>query len=78
MVDKIITEAINGYLESREMLKEYKNPEDSETVRVCADQLENLYNRIISTGMSRHEFSIEKLRKAILDLRKIQKLFSGL
>lgn len=76
MIDKIISETINGYLKDREMLKEYKNPQDSETLRVCADQLENLYNKILSNGGSRHEYTIMRLADIIKELRKLVNFFS--
>lgn len=71
----IISEVVNNYLKSKCMLKEYKNPNDSETIRVCTDMLENIYNRIISNGGSKNEYSIEKLGKIIVELRKMQKEF---
>lgn len=76
MVDKIISETINGYLRDRKMLKEYKNPQDSESVRVCADQLENLYNKILSNGGSKNEYTIMRLAEIINELRKLAKFFS--
>lgn len=72
----IINEVINEYIGSKCMLKEYKNPNDSETVRVCADQLQNLYNNILSNGVSRHEITLEKLGDAIKELRKLQQMMS--
>ena len=72
----IINEVINEYIVSKEMLKEYKNPNDSETVRVCADQLESLYNQILGGGVSRHEVTIEKLGGIIKELRKLQQMMS--
>ena len=35
--DKIIKEEVNKYIGSKCMIKEYKNPNDAETVRVCGD-----------------------------------------
>ena len=72
----IINEVINEYIGSKEMLKEYKNPNDSETVRVCADQLEGLYNQILGDGVSRHEVTIEKLGSIVKELRKLQQMMS--
>ena len=72
-MDRIIRETINEYLNKKGMLKEYKNPNDSETVRVCTDQLESLYERIITDGGSKNEFTIMRLGEVISELRKIQK-----
>lgn len=75
ILDNIITEVINGYIESkskRNMLKEYKNPEDSETIRVCADQLEALYNNIIKNGMSKREITVKTLGEIIKELRALE------
>lgn len=75
ILDNIITEVINSYVESkskRNMLKEYKNPEDSETIRVCADQLEALYNNIIKNGMSKREITVKTLGEIIKELRALE------
>ena len=66
-MDRIISETIDRYL-----LKEYKNPKDSETVRVCADQLEELHKNMISNGADKHEYTLIKLANIIGELRKIQ------
>lgn len=71
----IITEVINEYLESKCMINEYKNPKDAETIRVCGDQLEALYKRIIEGGVSKNEYLVERLGKAVLELRKLEKQF---
>lgn len=73
-VKDIVAETISNYLKELNMVKEYKNPTDCETVRVCADQLEALYNRIVKSGLSRHEITIEKLGNVIKELRKIQEM----
>lgn len=76
-IDKIVNEQINNLIESkRNMLREYKNPNDRDTVKVCTDQLENLYNSIIERGNSRHDYAIERLSKIIRELRKIERYFS--
>jgi len=69
----LITEVINDYLKQQTMLKEYKNPKDSETLRVCAEMLENIYNGIISNGGSRNEITTQRLGNVIAELRKIEK-----
>lgn len=71
----LISEVINNYINSKCMLKEYKNPNDSETIRVCADMLESVYNGIISNGGSKNEYSVEKLGKIIKEVRRLQKEF---
>ena len=72
----IINEVINNYLNQKMMLKEYKNPKDSETLRVCTDMLQNLYENAINNGTSRHEYVMEKLGNIILELRKLEKNMS--
>ena len=72
----ILTEVINNYINRNCVIKEYKNSNDSEIVRVCTDQLENLYNKILSDGLSRHEVTIEKLRNVIKELRKVQQMMA--
>ena len=74
-MENIITEVIDNYIESKCMLKEYKNPIDSETIRTCADTLENMYNNIIYNGASRHEYVIQQLWEAIRKLRKLEDYF---
>lgn len=66
-IDRIISETIDKY-----MLKEYKNPNDSEAIRVCADQLEALHDNMIANGANRHEYTLVKLANIIGELRKIQ------
>ena len=71
----VITEVINNYIKNRKMLKEYKNPDDAETIRVCADMLDDMYKNIISNGTSKNEYTIEKLGKIVVELRRLQKEF---
>lgn len=73
--EKIIAEVIDNYLKKNAMLKEYRNPKDSETIRVCADQLDNLYNTIISNGASKNEYTVEQLHKIVSELRKLEGMF---
>ena len=47
---KIVAEEISNFLKKDCMLKEYKNPQDSETIRVCGETLKALYDRIIKNG----------------------------
>lgn len=73
--EEVVKDVINNYIESKCMLKEYKNPQDSETIRACTDMLENVYNKIIGNGASRNEYSLEKLGKIIAELRKLEEQF---
>jgi hypothetical protein len=56
------------------MLKEYKNPNDAETVRVCADNLQQLYDRIIAQGSSKREITVEVMSKIIGELRHLEEM----
>lgn len=76
MIKDIIREEVNKYVRSKCMIKEYKNPNDSETVRVCADMMENLYNSIIENGMSKREITVVDIGKVVKELRHIQKMMS--
>ena len=73
-LNEIISEEITKYLSEECMLKEYKNPNDAETVRVCGDTLEELYNRILQGGMSKREATIEMLGKIINGIRRLEQL----
>lgn len=75
MVDSIVCEVINDFLKEREMIKEHKNPKDSETVRVCADMLENLHNEIVKRGASKNEYNVKHLLTIVEELRKLQEVF---
>lgn len=75
-MDNIINEVINQYLDKELMLKEYKNPKDSETLRVCTDMLQSVYESAISNGTSRREIVMEKLGNIIMELRKLEKIMS--
>jgi hypothetical protein len=70
----IISEVINNYINSKCMLKEYKNPNDAETVRVCADNLQQLYDRIIAQGSSKREITVEVMSKIIGELRHLEEM----
>ena len=72
----IIKETINSYLIKKEMLKEYKNPKDAETLRVCADMLEEVNERMVSNGTSRNEITMQKLEQVITELRKLTKIMA--
>jgi hypothetical protein len=72
--DKIIKEEVNKYIGSKCMIKEYKNPNDAETVRVCGDMLEQLYNRVIGDGCSKREITVELMYKIIGDIRRLEQM----
>ena len=74
MSKDIISEVINNYINSKCMLKEFKNPKDAETVRVCADMLQQMYDRIISQGSSKHEITVEIMQKIIGELRHLEEM----
>ena len=75
MVNQIVSEVLEKYIGDKCMLKEYKNPKDSDTIRVCADTLEQLYKDIIYRGTSKHECNVVQLGEIIHKLRKIEKNF---
>ena len=73
-LDKIISEEITKYLSDKCMLKEYKNPNDAETVRVCGDTLEQLYQRILGEGCSKREITMEMLANIINEIRRLEQV----
>jgi hypothetical protein len=74
MKKDIISEVINNYINSKCMLREYKNPNDADTVRVCGDTLQELYDRIISQGSSKREITVEVMQKIIGELRHLEEM----
>lgn len=72
----IISEVIHNYINNKNMLMEYKNPEDSKTLMVCGNMLQDMYDKILQNGVSKNEFTIERLRAVINEIRKLEKLFS--
>lgn len=73
-ISKIIQEEITKYISGKCMLKEYKNPNDAETVRVCGDMLEQLYNSIIENGCSKREITVEMMGNIIGELRRLEQM----
>jgi hypothetical protein len=73
-ISRIISEEITKYISGKCMLKEYKNPNDAETVRVCGDTLEQLYNRILQSGYSRREITMETMEKIIGEIRHLEQM----
>lgn len=74
MSKDIISEVINNYINSKCMLREYKNPNDAETVRVCGDTLQQMYDRIIQQGSSKREITVEYLQKIIGEIRHLEEI----
>jgi hypothetical protein len=72
----IISEVIHNYINNKNMLMEYKNPEDSKTLMVCGNMLQDMYDKILQNGVSKNEFTIERLRAVINEIRKLEKQFS--
>jgi hypothetical protein len=72
----IISEVIHNYIANKKMLKEYKNQVDSKTLMVCANMLQDMYDKIIESGTSKNEYTIEKLHMIIGEIRKLGKQFS--
>jgi tRNA G26 N,N-dimethylase Trm1 len=76
MFETIINEVVDNHLKQKEMLKEYCNPQSSERIRTCADELEKVYYDTISQGASKHEITLVRLSKIVEELRKLEKKFS--
>jgi hypothetical protein len=74
MSKDIISEVINNYINSKCMLREYKNPNDAETVRVCGDTLQQMYDRIIQQGSSKREITVEYLQRIIGEIRHLEEM----
>lgn len=73
MVEDIVRNVVNNYVnENCMLLKEFKNPVDAETVRVCADTLAKLHDDIIGSGVSRREVTVEKLASIVKELRRLE------
>lgn len=69
---KIVAEEISNFLKKDCMLKEYKNPQDSETIRVCGETLQAIYDRITKNGTSKHEITMVMLSKIIGELKRLE------
>lgn len=74
MINNIINKTINNYIKSKCMLREYKNPNDAETVKVCGDTLQQLYDKIIAQGSSRHEITMVRMLEIIGEIRHLEKM----
>lgn len=72
--NNIISEEIRKVIGGKCMIREYKNPNDAEIVRGCGDTLEQMYNRIIDNGCSRHEITVELLAKVVKEIRYLEQI----
>ena len=70
----IISEVINNYIENKCMLREYKNPNDADTVRSCGDMLQQLYNNLLQNGCSKREITIEMMARIIGEIRHLEQM----
>lgn len=70
----IISEVINNYIKSKCMLREYKNPNDADTVRSCGDMLQQLYNNLLQNGCSKREITIEMMARIIGEIRHLEQM----
>ena len=70
----VISEVINNYIESKCMLREYKNPNDADTVRSCGDMLQQLYNNLLQNGCSKREITIEMMARIIGEIRHLEQM----
>lgn len=75
-INTVVAEVVNNYVDKKIMLSEYKNPVDVETIRVCANMLTTLHDKIVSSGVSKHEITVEKIAKVVDDLKRIEGMMS--
>jgi hypothetical protein len=73
--DKIIKECINSVI-GKKMLREYKDPNDAQIVRTCADTLQELHDRVVTNGMSKREITVEHIQEIVNALRNLEKMMS--
>ena len=71
-INTVVAETVNNYVERKMMLNEYKNPNDAETIRVCAEMLASLHDKIVGSGVSKHEITVEKIAKVVDELKRIE------
>lgn len=76
-INTVVAEVVNNYVDKKIMLSEYKNPVDVETIRVCANMLATLHDKIVSSGVSKHEITVEKIAKVVDDLKRIEDMMSA-
>lgn len=73
-INSIISEEITKYINSKCMLREYKDPISADTVRECGDKLEELHYNLIKKGCSKREVTIETMAKIIAEIRHLEKM----
>ena len=73
-LDGVINSEIKKYIVEKCMIREYKNPKDAQTVRVCGDMLEQLYANLINGGCTKREITAEMMAKIIGDLRRLEQI----
>lgn len=73
-INSIIKEEITKYIGGKCMIREYKNPNDADTVRSCGDMLEQLYSNVIQNGCSKREITVEMMAKIIGELRHLEQM----
>ena len=71
VIDRIINNVVSKVIKES-MLREYKNQEDCDIVRQYADGLQQMHDRIVKGGLSRHEITMVTLDKIIRDLRNLE------
>lgn len=69
----IITEVINDYLNSKCMINEnfYWGESDVRAMRNCKQTLTDVYNRIISNGLTKNVYVVQQLGDIINRLNKL-------
>ena len=76
-ISNVVRREINRFLVNEcNMLKEYRNPTDAETVRVCKDMLQQLHDKIVSNGTSKHEVTVEVMLNIIGELNHLEQMMS--
>lgn len=57
------------------MIKDFKNEKDCETIKDCGDKIEALHDKILASGTSKNECTVQQLVKMVNELRKLEKMF---
>lgn len=73
-INGIISEEITKYINSKCMLREYKDPNSADTVRACGDKLEELHYNLIKSGCSKREITIETMARIIAEIRRLEQM----
>lgn len=75
-LNKIVKETVNSILKEECLLMEYKNPMAADKIRVYTDGLEEVYNDMLSSGVSRREVNAHTLYEIIAKLRELERLIN--